>query len=161
MRLPDASAERLRLRRATDDDARAITDLVAAAYEHYRPLIGRTPLPMLTDYTVTVREHEVWVLEADGFLAGVLDVEPKPDHLWLDNVAVHPSAQRRGLGRRLLAQAEAIARQRGLAEIRLLTNERYVENIGMYLRHGYIETHRAPYLGTDLVHFSKHVTNDR
>lgn len=161
MTLTDASAREPRLRRADDKDAPAITELVAAAYEHYRPLIGRTPLPMLTDYRVTIREHQVWLLEADGSLVGVLDVEPKADHLWLDNVAVHPSAQRQGHGRRLLAHAEEFAREAGLQEVRLLTNERYVENIAMYLRHGYAETHRAPYLGTDLVYFSKRLAHAR
>ena len=34
------------LRRAVDADAPAITELVASAYRHYEPLIGRTPLPM-------------------------------------------------------------------------------------------------------------------
>lgn len=159
MTLTEASAGGPRLRRAGDKDAPAITELVAAAYDHYRSLIGRTPLPMLTDYGVTVREHQVWLLEADSSLVGVLDVEPKGDHLWLDNVAVHPAAQRQGYGRRLLAHAEEVARDAGLAEVRLLTNERYVENIAMYLRHGYIETHRAPYLGTDLVYFSKRLAD--
>ena len=37
----------------------------------------------------------------------------------------------------------------------LLTNERYLSNIAMYTRYGYRETHRVPYLGTDLVHFRK------
>lgn len=149
------------LRRAAAADAPAIADLVAAAYEHYRPLIGRVPLPMLTDYVVAVRDHDVWILEADGTFVGVLDLEPRADHLWLDNVAVHPAAQKRGYGRRLLAHAEEVARVGRMDEIRLLTNERYVENIAMYLRHGYVETHRAPYQGTNLVYFSKRLTDGR
>jgi N-acetylglutamate synthase-like GNAT family acetyltransferase len=159
MTLTDASDGSLRVRRAGDNDAPGITQLVAAAYEHYRPLIGRTPLPMLTNYEITIREHEVWVLEAGDSLVGVLDLEPKADHLWLDNVAVHPAAQRRGHGRRLLEHAEAIARDAGYEEIRLLTNERYLDNIAMYLRRGYVETHRAPYAGTDLVYFSKRLAD--
>lgn len=161
MTLTDASDGGPRLRRAGDNDAVAIAELVAAAYEPYRQLIGRTPLPMLTDYAITVREHEVWVMEGDGALVGVLDLEPKGDHLWLDNVAVHPSSQRRGYGRRMLMHAEDVARQTGITEIRLLTNERYVENIAMYLRHGYAETHRVPYLGTDLVYFSKRLAGGK
>ena len=54
------------LRRATDADVPAITELVAAAYRHYEPLIGRTPMPMLVHYADAVREHDVWVLELDG-----------------------------------------------------------------------------------------------
>ena len=49
----------------------------------------------------------------------------------------------------------AEARRRGLDELGLLTNERYVDNIAMYGRYGYRETDRVPYRGTDLVYFRK------
>lgn len=148
------------LRRATDADAAAIRDVVAAAYGRYIPLLGRTPMPMLTDYDVTVREHEIWVLEDDGSIVGIIQLIPEPDHLWIENVAIVPSNQGRGLGRRLLAHAEDEARRLGLTEMGLLTNERYVENIAMYVRHGYRETHREPHLGTDLVYFRKALSLD-
>lgn len=143
------------LRLAGDEDAPAITALVRAAYEHYEPLIGRTPLPMLTDYAVAVRQHVVWVVEDDDRLVGVLELALRDDHLWVDNVAVAPDQQGRGLGRQLLQHAEDEARRQGRREIGLLTNERYVENIAMYTRYGYRETHREPHLGTDLVYFRK------
>ena len=143
------------LRRAGAQDAPAITTLVRAAYEHYEPLIGRTPLPMLTDYAVSVREHHVWVLTDGDRIVGVLELDPRDGHLWVDNVAVSPDQQGRGLGRRLLRHAEDEARRLGRREIRLLTNERYTANIAMYTRYGYRETHRQPHLGTDLVYFRK------
>lgn len=146
-----------RLRRAGDEDVTAIHDLVAAAYEGYTPLLGRTPIPMLTDYAVAVREHDVWVLESDGAIVGVLELQVRDDHLWIENVAIEPTWQGRGLGRRLLAHAEDEARSRGLPEIGLLTNERYLDNIAMYTRDGYRVTHREPHLGSDLVHFRKTV----
>lgn len=145
------------LRRATPADADAIRDLVTAAYQHYTPLIGRTPLPMLADHALAIREHEVWVLEdeADRTLLAVIELEPRSDHLWVENVAVHPARQGRGLGRRLLRHAEAEASRHSLSELRLLTNERYTANLAMYERYGYRETHREPHLGTDLVHLRK------
>lgn len=143
------------LRRAATGDAAAIGHLVDAAYGHYAELIGRTPLPMLADHARAIREDEVWVLEIDGAVAGVIELVPREDHLWVENVAVDPAHQGRGLGRRLLRLAEAEARRHGPGEIRLLTNERYAANIAMYLRYGYAETHREPYQGTDLVYFRK------
>jgi N-acetylglutamate synthase-like GNAT family acetyltransferase len=145
------------LRRAADADADAIARLVDAAYRHYEALIGRTPIPMLADYAVAVREHDVWVLEADGQVIGVLELAPREDHLWVENVAVDPGRQGLGLGQRLLMHAEEEARRRGLRELRLLTNELYATNLAMYARYGYHETHREPYLGTDLVHLTKPV----
>ena len=147
------------LRRATDADARSITELVADAYRHYEPLIGRTPMPMLIHYEEALREHDVWVLEANGTLVGIIELEPRLDHLWIENVAVAPRWQGRGFGRLLLRHAEAEARRHGLAELGLLTNERYLGNIAMYARYGYRETERVPYRGTDLVYFRKRLTD--
>jgi N-acetylglutamate synthase-like GNAT family acetyltransferase len=143
------------LRRATGVDAPTITELVAAAYRHYEPLIGRTPMPMLVHYEDAVREHDVWVLELDGELVGVIELQPQPDQLWVENVAVAPRWQGRGFGRLLLRHAELEAARHDLREIGLLTNERYLDNIAMYMRYGYRETHRVPHQGTDLVFFRK------
>jgi N-acetylglutamate synthase-like GNAT family acetyltransferase len=143
------------LRRADEADAAAIGRVVDAAYGAYGDLLGRTPFPMLADHALAIREHEVWVLDDDGTVIGVIELVPREDHLWVENVAIDPAHQGRGLGRRLLRHAEDEARRHGLAEIRLLTNERYTANIAMYFRHGYAETHREPCRGTDLVHFRK------
>lgn len=149
------SNDEVHIRRAVDADAPAVRAVVHAAYGRYGDLLGRTPMPMLTDYTAAIRSHDVWVAEIAGSIVGVLELVPKHDHLWVDNVAIDPDRQGRGLGRRLLAFAEDEARRLGLPAMGLLTNERYAANIAMYERYGYRETHRVPYLGTDLVHFRK------
>ena len=146
------------LRRATDADAPSITELVADAYRHYEPLIGRTPLPMLIHYEEAVRKHDVWVLEQDGTLVGIIELVRRPEHLWIENVAVSPRWQGLGFGRLLLRHAENEARRRGLEELGLLTNERYLDNISMYTRYGYRETDRVPHRGTDLVYFRKRLS---
>jgi hypothetical protein len=64
------------LRRADDNDVVAVRDLVDAAYVGYVPLIGRTPIPMLTDHAEAVREHEVYVLDTGLTAVGVLDLDP-------------------------------------------------------------------------------------
>ncbi|MFN8223504.1 MAG: GNAT family N-acetyltransferase [Gaiellales bacterium] len=129
--------------------------LVWSAYEHYTPLLGRLPLTMLVDYAQAVRDREVWVLERSGELLGVIELVLHPDHLWVENVAIAPAYQGAGHGRMLLGHAESEARAAGVSEVRLLTNERYTANIAMYTRYGYVESHRVPYAGTDLVHFRK------
>ena len=144
------------LRRATAEDADPIRDLVTAAYQGYIPLLGRTPIPMLADYHEAVRAHDVWVLdEGDAGIVGVIELIPHADHLYVENVAVTPARQGQGFGRQLLGLADREAQARGLTELGLLTNERYTSNIAMYERYGYVETHRTPHLGSDLVHFRK------
>lgn len=154
--MPEDDAPRLRI--AGPADAAAIGALVDAAYHDYGPLLGRTPLPMLTDFTRAIDDHPVWVLANGAEIVGVIELIARADHLWVDNVAIEPAWQGRGLGRRLLAFADDEARRQGLPAVALLTNERYAANIAMYQRHGFREGHREPHLGTDLVHFRKELS---
>lgn len=136
-------------------DAEAVTDLVKDAYRPYVERIGREPMPMRMDHAVAIRDDEVWVLEDATSIVGVLHLAAEPDHLLIVNVAVSPQRQGQGLGRRLLDHAEQRASQTGRTEVRLYTNERFVENLAIYRRRGYAETHRTPAQGTDLVHMRK------
>lgn len=73
----------------------------------------------------------------------------------LDNVAVSPEAQGRGYGRKLLEFAEQSAADAGYDSISLYTNEAMVENIALYSRIGFIETHRAEEKGLRRIYMSK------
>src|ERR687894_904618 len=117
------------VRLAEPEDAAAIRDLVRAAYSKYVERIGKEPAPMLDDHAALIRAGEVWVLDggAGGGLPGVLVVRPDEDHMFVDNVAVAPGHQGRGLGRELVAFAEARATRDGLLEVRLYTNEKMHE----------------------------------
>jgi ribosomal protein S18 acetylase RimI-like enzyme len=64
------------------------------------------------------------------------------------------------VGGRLLALAERCARDRGLPEARLYTNEAMTENLRWYRRHGYQETHRAEQDGYRRVFFRKPVAGE-
>jgi ribosomal protein S18 acetylase RimI-like enzyme len=79
----------------------------------------------------------------------------QPGYLLLDNIAVRPDAQGRGIGTRLLDLAEGHARSLHLGEVRLYTNEAMTENLTYYPRHGYVETHRAEQDGFRRVYFRK------
>jgi GNAT superfamily N-acetyltransferase len=88
-----------------------VRDLVRASYSKYVGRIGKQPAPMLEDYAALIRAGEVWVLAEGGEVLGVLVIRPAEDHLFVDNVAVAPGHQGRGLGRELVAFAEARARR--------------------------------------------------
>ena len=135
------------LRPARAADLPAVQALVARAYGHYVARIGKPPGPMLDDYAARIAEGAVQVLEEDGRLVGLLVLLPEADHLLLDNVAVDPAAQGRGHGRRLVAAAEDEARRLGLPELRLYTHELMSENVAMYERLGFVETHRGQQAG--------------
>jgi ribosomal protein S18 acetylase RimI-like enzyme len=127
----------MELRQATPADAAAIRELTREAYAKWVPLIGREPKPMTADYGAAVLKHRFDLLYVDGALAALIETIREPDHLLVENVAVSPAFQGRGLGRRLMAHAEALAAAAGYSEIRLYTNQRFVENIELYRRLGY------------------------
>ena len=145
------------VRPAVAADGEQMRRLADAAYGHYVRRIGRPPAPMLADYSRIAGESHVWVAEEQGRLVGFLVLEPRPDHLLLDNVAVDPDRQGTGVGGRLLALAEDQARLLGLSEVRLFTHAAMTENLEHYPRRGYRQTHRAEQDGYQRVFFSKHL----
>ena len=145
------------LRRAGPDDAGSIARLVHRAYSKWIPLIGREPKPMKADYQRAVLDHEVWVLDGERGVIAVLELVPAHDHVLVENVAVEPAVQGRGIGRRLMAYAEAEARSLGVGEVRLFTNERFADDLRFYERLGYEEFDRRPYMDSTLVFLAKRV----
>ena len=145
----------LRIRAATAADAPAIANIVDQAYRHYIARIGKPPGPMLDDYAARVSEGAVWVLEEGAVIAAIIVLLPAPNYLLLDNIAVSPARQGLGLGRRLLAFAEAEALRRGYREIRLYTHQTMVENQRLYASIGYEETGRGSEAGYDRVFMRK------
>ena len=140
-------------------DAAAIRRLTHEAYAKWVPVLGHEPLPMTADYEAAVRAHRFDLLFVDGALAALIETaqEPDhlPDHLLIVNVAVAPTHQGRGHGRRLLAHAESIAASHGHGLVRLYTNKRLTANIALYGRLGYTVDREAPFATGIAVHMSK------
>jgi N-acetylglutamate synthase-like GNAT family acetyltransferase len=145
----------VQVRRADPFDVTAIERIVHAAFAKYVDRIGRKPAPMEADYLAAVTSSRVWVIDADGEIAGVVVNEAHADHLLLDTVAVAPGAQGHGYGAVLLARAEDDARELGLPEVRLVTNLAMTENQTFYPRHGYVETGRGREDGYDRIFYTK------
>jgi GNAT superfamily N-acetyltransferase len=143
------------LRLAVPADLPAIQDIASRAYAPYVDRIGRKPGPMTQDYDALIGAGRVQVIDRGGIVQAILVLIPEDDAMLLDNVAVAPSAQGAGLGRTLLEHAEQCARQLGYGSIRLYTNEAMTENIDLYARIGYVETHRGEEAGLKRVYMTK------
>jgi ribosomal protein S18 acetylase RimI-like enzyme len=146
------------VRLAEPADVAAVRAIALAAYRRYVPRIGREPAPMAADYAAAIRGGQAWVAVEHDVIVGFVVLIAQPGHLFLENVAVLPSAQGRGVGARLLALAEDQAHRHDLGEIRLYTNQAMTENLAYYARHGYAETHRARQNGFQRVFFRKRLT---
>jgi ribosomal protein S18 acetylase RimI-like enzyme len=148
------------IRAARLDEADLVRDVVHAAYRHYIPRIGKPPGPMLDDYTQRIADGQTWVLQDAGRVAGILVLQELPDGFLLDNIAVLPEGQGKGHGRTLIEFAEAEARRRGYVSIFLYTHELMTENIALYRRIGFVETHRVSEKGYDRVYMTKQLLGD-
>jgi ribosomal protein S18 acetylase RimI-like enzyme len=143
----------IRLARATD--VATVTAIVKDAYSMYLARNGKIPGPMRDDYAALVDAERVHVLEDAGEIVGLVVLIPEQRAMLLDNVAVCPRAQGRGFGVKLIAFAEESARAAGLAVIRLYTQDIMTENLALYSRLGFVETHRGEEIGLNRVYMSK------
>jgi len=137
----------LRIRRAGPRDADAVRSLTRAAYAQWIPVIGREPLPMKADYEKAVHEHEIDLLYAGDDLRALIEVFLTGDHLFIENIAVAPEHQGKGLGHHLLTHAETKAKSAGLGELRLLTNQAFASNVRLYQSVGFRIDRTEPHFG--------------
>lgn len=158
-----------RLSRATSADVPALQALVNAAYTKYIPRIGRPPAPMNTDYAALIAspgEYDVHMLRAGSpdssdsnsdVVVGaiVLADHAHDDAVHVDNLVVHPAAQGRGYGRVLMNVAEKYAWEKKRSGLTLHTNEKMVENLGIYAKMGFVEVDRRVEDGYHRVYFRK------
>jgi ribosomal protein S18 acetylase RimI-like enzyme len=110
---------------------------------------------MTADYAEALRKHRFDLLYVEGTLAALIETIAEADHLLIENVAVSPAFQGRGLGRKLMAHAEKLAASSGFDEIRLYTNKLFAENVRLYGRLGYKVDREEQLKGGVAVHMSK------
>ncbi len=72
---------------------KAVTDM---AYHHYIARIGVVPQPMEADHMANVAAGRVFVTGEP--VIGLVVIEERDDHLFLDSIAVHPDAHGTGGG---------------------------------------------------------------
>lgn len=146
------------MRRARPDEAEAVGALVEAAFARHIAAVGQRPAPMDDDHAARIAAGEQYVSDAPGGgsgLASSIVLVDGPGYLVVNNVAVAPALQGRGLGRALLAFAEDEALRRGFTEVRLHTNAAMADNLLMYPKLGYAEVGRETRGGFDRVLFVK------
>ncbi|KAF5627591.1 GNAT family acetyltransferase [Fusarium sp. NRRL 25303] len=154
---PPCISPNLTLTRAKASDVPSIQLMVNAAYEKYIPRIGKPPAPMTADYPSLLTTHDIFILCTAQSPVGalVLQHEPDSDAIKIENLVVDPSAQGRGYGKVLMRYAEDFAKSRGCNALELYTNVKMVENLGLYLKMGFVETGRRVEDGFERVYFRK------
>lgn len=145
------------LRRASRSDLSSLIALQQTAFATNHVSLGAEPPPLQGDYASLIETHEIWLAEESGDLTGALLLDPRPDHLNIWSVATAPGHRGRGLGRALLAAAEARARALGLCKLRLFTSDKLSANVAWYRRCGYAVERIEERTDRRLVHMVKTV----
>jgi ribosomal protein S18 acetylase RimI-like enzyme len=145
------------IRQGVAADAAAIRDLTRAAYARWVRVIGREPVPMAADYDAALRTHRFDLIDVEDVLAALIETVVKDDHLHIENVAVLPRFQGRGLGRRMLAHAEGLASSLGFDVVKLHTNKLFDDNVRLYQRLGYRVDQEVAFRDGLVVYMSKRI----
>jgi GNAT superfamily N-acetyltransferase len=112
------------LRKATGDDADALSDLAHRAKAHwgYPASWMREWDAQLTIIPGYLDLHDVWIAERDGVIVGMCALEDRGARWMLEHVWVEPALHRRGIGRLLVLQALEIARSHHARVVELLAD---------------------------------------
>ncbi len=132
----------LEIRHATPEEIAQIAAIVNAAYTKWIDVIGGKPMPMTADYHALIAQQRVYSVRDGLELIAVLVIWQADDALYVDNLAVDPAHQGRGVGSQLLTFAERKAREMQLSKLTLCTNEKMTYNQAHYAKHGYFEIRR-------------------
>ncbi|KAJ5677222.1 uncharacterized protein N7477_002855 [Penicillium maclennaniae] len=152
------SKDDISITNATLGDIPVIEQMIHVAYSKYIQRIGKPPAPMTADYRELMQTHEIFLLhKPDGKIMGsiMLRSDPPSNSIEINNLVVDPLAQGRGYGRILVGYAENIAKARGHSSLTLYTNVKMYENLGLYVKLGFIETERKLEDGFERVYFRK------
>lgn len=94
------------------------------------------------------------VAMADRDLVGVAGIEMADEFALLRSVAIRPEFRSAGLGRRLLAACEGLARERGVSALYLIANDEAAETYFTRRGYGLIDRRRVPAPLTCLAEFT-------
>ena len=138
------------LRSATPADVPALAALINCAYRGAPAQAGWTTEGHLLDgprideatllTMLAATPAVLFLAEIDGQPAGCVYLEPQGYSLYLGMLAVAPGAQAHGLGRQLLAAAEAHARRAGCGQVQMSVLAQRPELLAWYERQGYRRT---------------------
>jgi predicted N-acetyltransferase YhbS len=138
--------KRMHPRPARLDEANAIVRLINTAYRVEQFFVeGDRTSPREVAQLMVQGTFLVDVDEAN-VVVGCIYLEIQRDHIYMGMLAVEPSRQGHGLGRRLIEEGEAFARRAGATLVKIHVVNLRVELLEFYSRLGYIEICTEPYV---------------
>jgi ribosomal protein S18 acetylase RimI-like enzyme len=149
------------IRKAIPADQATVEACVRAAYTPYIEQIGVSPAPLHADYGKLIADGCVWLaVAASGEVVGLMVMFIASDHVLVDNFAVLPAWQNRGISKDLTALAMREARRSGIRTLRLYTNAKMNRNLAIYRKQGWVEVERRVEAGYDRVYMERQLGDE-
>ena len=146
------------IRLAMTTDVPAIKLIARKSFERYVPLIGKLPAPMNAYFSGHVLKGTVFIAQSEkkqGSVLGYAIVLQRDGEWLLDNIAVSPEAQGRGVGSALIAACKTFLQKRGVQRYHLNTDEAMEQNLTWYPEIGFVEMARRLEDGFSRIYFTK------
>lgn len=134
--MPNRLPPHIRLRPISDADRAPLYALHRRAMYHYVAATWGWDEDVQSKFWIRTAHDGVQVVEADGQLAGFLDITRYEDHIDIVNIELDPAFQGRGLGSTLLHQITDEASDQGL-DVRLQVLKVNTRAQALYARLGF------------------------
>jgi len=131
------------IRRAVENDSEAISELIREAFDPFKSEYTPDAFDYTTPGPDLIRdrfaEGPIWEAFEKEVMVGTVSGMPDGDRFYIRSMAIKPSAQRGGIGQRLLEVLEAFAREAGYEKLYLYTTfvlpaaKRLYEKNGFYV----------------------------
>lgn len=138
----------MKIRRPTEADAAAVTDLIRAEELEMAGDPGQTERDLRDEWSALDLERDVWLVELDGRLAACMALATEARPLAIG--CVHPELRGRGIGARLVDLVEKEACERGLPTLQIPVFAADERAHDLLQRRGYREVRRSYRMSIEL-----------
>ena len=136
------------VRVATADNSDVIADVLHEAFavyeSEYTPGAFEYTTPKADLIRPRFEEGPIWVAEQAGEIVGTVSGLPDGERFYIRSMAIRPSAQRGGIGQRLLEALEAYAREKGFEKLYLYTTHVLPAAKHLYEKNGFYVLRETP-----------------
>lgn len=135
----------LSIRIATKPDAPQITAVINAAFRIAEGFFIDGNRITQAEVEESLAKGNFLLAEAEGKLNGCVYVELRGERSYLGLLSVDPATQQRGLGSKLMIEAERYCRERGSRAMDILIVSLREELPAFYQKRGYVESGTTPF----------------
>jgi len=141
-------ASELEIRRAVPDDAEVIAEIIYEAFAPFEAEYTAGAFEYTTPRADAIGprfdEGPIWMAELDGEVVGTVSGLPEGERFYIRSMAIRPSAQRGGIGQKLLEVLEAYAREHRFAKLYLYTTHVLPAARHLYEKNGFYVLRETP-----------------